>query len=151
MPKETCFALHHSSSVNLSREFFSMPVAENDAAPLLLRTPVSAVAAGCGGVGPAAPAPVAAMMSTQKVLQQRHQQQKTKGGIDDGEDDAALAAAAAAAAASAASHGPTPPHELEHSLVERVRSSLDLHMLDNALFLAERLVADFPSEVRLKD
>jgi len=129
-----------------------------------LQTPVSAVAAGCGGVGPAVPAPVA--MSTQQQQQHRHQQhhqqqqqrpsarkqqplQVDENGIENDARSSSSLSLAAAAAASAAAHAPLPPPELEHSLVDRVRSSLELHMLDNALFLAERLVADFPSEVRI--
>lgn len=125
-----------------------------------LQTPVSAVAAGCGGVGPAVPAPVA--MSTQQHRHQQHQQhqqqrpsarkqplqQVDENGIENVCSSSSLSLAAAAAA-SAAAHAPVPPPELEHSLVDRVRSSLELHMMDNALFLAERLVADFPSEVRI--
>ena len=129
-----------------------MPVADTS-----LHTPVSAVAAGCGGVGPAVPAPVA--MATQQQHRHQHQQQQQRpsarkqplqqvdeNGIDVCSSSLSLAAVAAA---SAAAHAPVPPPELEHSLVDRVRSSLELHMLDNALFLAERLVADFPSEVRI--
>lgn len=97
-------------------------------------------------------------MSTQhqnKIQLQQQQQrpsarkQPLQQVVDENGIDVALSSSslAAVAAASAAAHAPTPPPELEHALVERVRSSLELYLLDNALFLAERLVADFPSEV----
>jgi len=154
MKKKESLALFSLSLSAVNR----MPVGgETDS----LRTPVSAVAAGCGGVGPAA-APALVVMSTQKqqhMQQHKHQQQQRPSArkqplqqVDENGVDVSSSSSlslAAVAAASAAAHGPAPPPELEYSLVDRVRSSLELHLLDNALFLAERLVADFPSEVRI--
>lgn len=40
-------------------------------------------------------------------------------------------------------------HPLESHLVACVQESLSLYMQENAIFLAERLVAEFPTEVML--
>ena len=44
--------------------------------------------------------------------------------------------------------GPASGRALEDQLVACVHSSLGLYLYDNSCFLCERLVAQFPSEVR---
>ena len=43
----------------------------------------------------------------------------------------------------------SPPRDLEAALAARVASYLDTGVADGAAFLAERLVTDFPTEVRM--
>ena len=43
--------------------------------------------------------------------------------------------------------GPAPERAMEAHLIACVQSSLGLYLFDNACFLCERLVAQFPSEV----
>jgi hypothetical protein len=57
-----------------------------------------------------------------------------------------VASLASAAGGGGGDHAPPPP-ELEAALAARVTSYLDAAVPDGAVFLAERLVIDFPSEV----